>query len=150
MKKILLLFFTLFLILACNRVKEKTKETINQTGETVGKSATEFFDGVADGVEKTLECEIILSNTLIEKGLQTGKYEIKSNINDGKDNVLVLYIIFNQDFKQNLFLKAFDKKNIEIGRSKLAITGKKGDADYFEFQFNDKTDIESKSKISIE
>ena len=150
MKKILLLLVLITLLTSCNRAKEKAKETINQTGETVGKSATEFFDGVADGVEKTLECEISLSNSLIEKGLQTGKYEIKNDVNQENDNILVLYLIFNKDFKQTLYLKAFDKKNVEIGRSKLEITGKKGDADYFEFQFNDKTDIESKSKISIE
>jgi hypothetical protein len=150
MKKILLLVFSLTFLTSCNRAKEKAKETINQTGETVGKSATEFFDGVADGVEKTLECEISLSNSLIEKGLQTGKYEIKNDLNQENDNILVLYLIFNKDFKQTLYLKVFDKKSVEIGRSKLEITGKKGEADYYEFQFNDKTNIESKSKISIE
>lgn len=150
MKKIIFITTILGLFMSCNKVKETTKETINKTGETVGKSATEFFDGVSDGVEKTLECEITLSYQLIENGLKTGKYEIKSNLNNGKDNILVLYLIFDKDIDQTLYLKAFDKKNVEIGRSKLEITGKKGEAEYFEFHFNDRTDIESKSKISIE
>ncbi|CAM3869309.1 MULTISPECIES: hypothetical protein [Flavobacterium] len=150
MKKTIFITTILTLFMSCNKVKETTKETINKTGETVGKSATEFFDGVSDGVEKTLECEITLSSQLIEKGLKTGKYEVKSNLNNGKDNVLVLYLIFDKDIDQTLYLKAFDKKNVEIGRSKLEVTGKKGEAEYFDFQFNDRTDIESKSKISIE
>ncbi|VXC14720.1 conserved hypothetical protein [Flavobacterium sp. 9AF] len=149
MKNLVYILFVL-LLHSCNNVKEKTKETINKTGETVGKSATEFFDGVSDGVKKTLDCEITLSQDLIKKGLQTGKYEIKSKSNDDNDNTLILYLIFNDNFKQTLNLKAFDKENIEIGRSNLEVSGKKGSAEYFEFYFNDKTDIESKSKITIE
>jgi len=30
----------------------------------VGETATEFFEGVAEGVDKTLECEIVLSDDL--------------------------------------------------------------------------------------
>lgn len=150
MKLAIYVFFLAIFSISCNQAKEKAKETINKTGETVGKSATEFFDGVSDGVEKTLECEITLSPQLIEKGLQMGKYNIKSGTNDANDNLLVLYLIFNKDFNQTLSLKAYDKNNVEIGRSKLAIKGKMGEAEYFDFQFNSKTDIASKSKIIIE
>ena len=30
----------------------------------MGETATEFFEGVAEGVDKTLECEIVLSDDL--------------------------------------------------------------------------------------
>jgi len=56
------------LTISCNRVKDKTKETINQSGEAVGKTATEFFEGVSEGVDKTLQCEISLSQDLQDKG----------------------------------------------------------------------------------
>ena len=62
------------LMFSCDRVKKKTKETINKSGEVVGKTATEFFEGVSEGVDKTLQCEIILSPELKEKELKTGKF----------------------------------------------------------------------------
>lgn len=52
------------LCISCNRISQKAKTTINKTGETVGETATEFFEGVAEGVDKTLECEIVLSDDL--------------------------------------------------------------------------------------
>ncbi|MBU2921405.1 hypothetical protein KO504_08630 [Winogradskyella psychrotolerans] len=58
---------TLILLLSffsCDRIANKTKEGINRGGEVVGESATEFFEGVSEGVDKTLECKIILSNNL--------------------------------------------------------------------------------------
>ena len=69
----LLLTITLILFLSCDRISNKAKEGINRGGEVVGESATEFFDGVSDGVDKTLDCEIIFSEELLNKGLKNHK-----------------------------------------------------------------------------
>ncbi|WP_346882420.1 hypothetical protein [uncultured Algibacter sp.] len=53
--KLILIFMLLFT--SCDKIASKTKETINKSGETVGETATEFFEGVTEGVDKTLECE---------------------------------------------------------------------------------------------
>ena len=56
MKRISIILALLALFtLSCDRLKQKTKETINKGGETVGKTATEFLEGVTEGVEKTLD-----------------------------------------------------------------------------------------------
>ena len=81
---------------ACNRVSQKAKITINKTGEVVGETATEFFEGVAEGVDKMLECEIVLSKNLKKKGLKTGSFSIQTQKMGGNKNQLTLYVIFEE------------------------------------------------------
>jgi len=151
MKQIIKLLTLLALLtISCDRVKKKTKEAINKGGETVGKTATEFFEGVSEGVDKTLQCELTLSKDLIKKGLKTGKFSIENDSEGGKNNLLTLYLIFEKDLKAQLTIKAFDKNNLEIGRTKMKIEGKEGNAKYYDFVFDKRTYIEVKSTITIE
>ncbi len=151
MKKITLLLVILLLsISSCDKIKRKAKETIKQGGETVGKTASEFYQGVADGVEDNLKSEIILSENLKEKGLELGNFEIENQSILENDNKLILYIIFNKDFEDTVFVKAINKKGLEIGRTKLAIQSKAKNAKHYDFTFDKRTNIEAKSRIIIE
>lgn len=151
MKTIFLLLSLCTLVLfSCNRVKQETKETLNKGGETVGKTATEFFEGVSQGVEKSLQCQITLSDSLAEKGLKMGTQSIRNGLTGGTNNRIVLYLIFDKDFDSELKVKAFGKDGLEIGRSKLTVSGKAGDAGYFDIEFDKRTYIEVKSTITIE
>lgn len=141
-------FFCLFA--ACQNVSEKAKETINKGGEAVGKTATEFIDGVKEGIDKSLQCEIVLSKQLIDHGLKTGTFSIEDNANGGKNNVLTLYLIFDKDIKTAVTAKAFDKGGLEIGRAKLTVSGKAGEAAYYDFEFDKRTRIAVKSRIVLE
>ena len=145
----LLPIIMLLLFLSCDRISNKAKEGINRGGEVVGESATEFFDGVSDGVDKTLDCEIIFSEELLNRGLKKGVYDIESQP-IGNNNKLILYIIFEKDFSKELIAKAYNKKNQEIGRTKVMVEGKAGDAIYFDFLFDKRTDIGYRNKIVIE
>ncbi|MFT3740475.1 MAG: hypothetical protein QM786_17135 [Breznakibacter sp.] len=149
-KTIISLATTVCFLMACNQVSEKTKETINKGGEAVGKTATEFIDGVKEGIDKSLQCEIELAKPLIEKGIKTGKFTIEDNPNGGKNNVLTLYMIFDRDFKAPILAKAFDKSGLEIGRAKLTVVGKAGEAGYYDFVFDQRTRIPVKGKITLE
>jgi hypothetical protein len=144
-------FSVLILFLSsCNGFKEKTKETINNGGETVGKTATEFFEGVSEGVDKTLQCELRLSKDLSEKGLKTGKFLIANDSLGNENNVVSLYLIFEKDFKGTVQVKVTDKNGLESGRVKTAIEGKAGEGKYYDFIFDKRANIEVKSKITIE
>jgi len=143
----LLVLFTLF---SCERVKKKTQDTINAGGEAVGKSATEFVEGVSEGIDKTLEAKIQLSPSLKKKGISTGKYSISNNPQGGNDNMLTLYLIFDKDFNDVVYIRVFDKNGLETGRAKLEVQGNKGDANYFDFTFNERTEIEYRSLIVVE
>ena len=149
MKHLILILSAMMLLASCGRVKEKAKETINKGGETVGKTATEFFEGVSAGIDKTLECELSLSDTLLNKGLKTGKFSIES-VAGGINNQLTVYLIFNKDFNSSVTAKTFDKSGLEAGRVKIDITGKADEAGYFDFVFDKRTKIEVKSKIILE
>jgi len=151
MKQLLVIAISIILLSAsCSRIKEKTKSVINKSGETVGKSATEFFEGVSEGVEKTLECDIRLSKELIESGVSTGKYTIMNDTNSVNRNLLTIYLIFEKDFKQKVTVKALDKAGLEIGRTSAQVSMKSGQTAYFDFIFDKRTDIEVRSIIEIE
>ena len=145
----IIVLMTLFII-SCDQVKNKTKSTINKGGEVVGKTATEFIEGVSEGVDRTLQCEISLSDKLINNGVKTGKYSIENSQLGGENNVFVVYLIFDKALNAPITVKAFDKKGIEIGRSKLDVAGKAGDAGYYEFEFDKRTYIEARGKLILE
>lgn len=147
---------TLIIILAsvsvcfwsCQEVSEKAKETINKTGETVGRTGSEFFQGVSEGIDKGSECKLELSQELIHKGLEPGKFYVKDSL--GKNNVISIYLIFANDIKEQVLLKVVDSKGLEYGRTTQEVSGKKNEARFFDFVLDKRTDIESKSTILLE
>ena len=148
--KLYILLFSAVMISSCERPSKKTQETINAGGEAVGKSATEFVEGVPEGIDKTLEAKLKMSPSLKDKGITTGKYEITDNPLGGKNNLLTLYLIFERDFKEIVYVQVFDKNGLETGRAKLQVKGNKGDAEYFDFIFGKRVEIETKSLIVVE
>lgn len=144
-------FLVCLFLAACsgNSVKEKTKEAINKTGETVGKGASEFFDGVADGVSDRFKCKVELTPAILEKGLEVGKVRINGS-DSGSAHMLSVYFIFNNDVDQDVTIKAFDEENKEYGRINGKISGKKGDARFVDFVFDKSTSIETNSLFKFE
>jgi hypothetical protein len=141
---------SILFISSCNDAAKNTKEAINKTGEKVGKSATEFFEGVSEGIDQTLQCDISLSQDLKDKGLESGKFEITNDSQGGHHNVLTLYIIFNKNFKGRISAKVFDKNGTECGRTLIPVEGVEGNAGYFDFTFDKRTRIEARSRITLE
>ena len=127
---------------------QKAKETINKGGEAVGETATEFIEGVSEGVDRTLECKISLSEKRINEGIKTGKFYIEDEGNS-KDNKLVIYIITEKALNDTLTFTVKDKKGVEFGCEKLVLNTKAGDASYYDVIFDARTDIEAKSTIEI-
>ena len=143
------LFLSLIFVLnSCDFLKDKSKQAINKTGEVAGKTATEFVEGVGHGIDESLSLTIDLSEELLSAGLETGAYLTESR-NEGTDNVLSLYVIFNNDFSDTLSVKVFNKDGLEMGRTKTMVEGKKGTAAYFDFEFDKRTNIESKGKVTV-
>ena len=149
MFKIILSSILILIMISCNKIKDKTKETINKSGEKIGQGASEFFEGMADGVEKTLRCNLEVSENLKSKGLEIGNYNITDSDSGGTNNKLNAYIIFNKNFSDTVFAKAFNKDNLETGRSNIILEGKKGDAKYVDFNFQKLSNIGTKSKVIL-
>ena len=138
-----------FICFSCSHVKEKTKSAIKKSGGIVGESVGEFGKGLSEGVEKTFKINIIASEAITEKGVSFGKITLRNSVGSS-DNILNVYLIFDQDFNDTLSLKVFDNENLEMGRTSTVVSAKKGEADFFEFQFNKKTNIDSDSRIFME
>ena len=146
--KIKVLAAVLALCMACH-VKEKAKEAINQTGEAVGQSASEFVKGVSSGIDKSFDSKIDLSGAMHNQGIGLGKCFVKSGDNH-LENILVAYFIFEKDVKQTAHVKVFDAQGLEYGRTTVALQAKAGDARFVELVFDPNTKLESKSKFVIE
>jgi hypothetical protein len=134
---------------SCNWAKEKTKETVNKTGEVIGKAGSEFANGVSQGVEKSFENEVKISEQLTKQGLQTGKILI-SGTDSTTDNILTAYLIFNDNIAREVTVKVFSSTGQEYGRVKQKIKGQKGEANYVDFVFDKRTNIDGKGTIQFE
>lgn len=147
--RILFLFIFSISLLSCDWAKQKAKNAANKTGEVVAKTGSEFADGVKKGVEKTFQTQAILSEDLKSKGLQTGKILI-SETDSATDNVLTIYLIFDEDIDQNITAKVLDENGQEYGRATVLVKGQKGEAKYVDFVFDNRTNIDSKGTVKID
>jgi hypothetical protein len=147
MKKYILLSILSICLMGCS--SSTIKEGINKAGDVTGQATGEFVEGVTQGVKKAFDVKIDLPQNLTEQGIQFGKTTVSSD-SMGNDNLLTVYIIFNKDYSGPLTAKAFDHNALEMGRVTQTITGKKNEAQYFEFRFDKRTNIDSNSKLTIE
>jgi hypothetical protein len=134
-------------LVACS--SESIKEKINKAGNIAGQATGEFVEGAAKGIEKAFDVKVAIDKALESKGIQFGKCTV-CNDTVGIDNLLVVYVIFNQDFKGTLTAKAFDENALEMGRVGVALEGKKNEAKYIEFHFDKRTNIDSNNRLVIE
>lgn len=142
-----LLAVTVSLMTACSSCS--TKDKINKVGDVTGQAMGEFAAGMAHGVEKAIEIKVDLPANLTNQGIKLGKTTVSCD-SVGKDNLLVVYMIFDKDFSGSLTAKAVDNKGLEMGRTTASVTAKKNEAKYVEFHFDKWTNIDSDSKLTIE
>lgn len=155
MKKVILAVSVLILS-ACNlgsTIANTTEEVANKTaatkaGEILGGSTRSFADGVGEGLDKAGNSSIKLSENLSKKGIKLGGHKIETL--SGNDNKISIYFIFEEDFTGIITVKAFDKQMQEVGRVKQELSGKKDDAGYIDFVFDERTNIDPKYTITIE
>jgi hypothetical protein len=148
------LFITVFvpgLLMSCDSetVKEKAKNTINNTGKSLGRGTSQFFKGVKEGVDKTLGCKVELSPALQKLGVGTGKFFIAQS-KGATDNILTVYLIFDKDVNRKISTRVYDRKGREYGRATTIVEGKAGEADYVDFVYSPRTEIEGRSKFVLE
>ena len=147
--KYALFFLVAVIFTACDKVKTGTKDAIDKTAETAGKVGSDIITKVGEGVEKSLQCEAVLSEQLKSNGLKTGKMIFAAQ-KDATDNILSMYFIFDNDFASTINVKAFDEKGLEYGRTSTLVKDKKGTAGYVDFIFDKKVNLENKSKFIFE
>lgn len=160
MKKVLILCTALAIAIACkeeteNEVERKTENAVEKGeaalekgGEALKKTANKAADKFNDLIDRNMNCTLELSEELKSKGLSTGKFYIEEGAN-GKDNKLVVYLISEKDYNGEAKVKVINKNGLELGRSTVKLNRKAGDAGYEDVVFDERTDIESRSTITI-
>jgi hypothetical protein len=146
--KYLLIILTVTFV-SCNWAKQKTKETVNKTGEVVAKTGSEFVNGVSKGIEKTFQNDVLFSDQLKKQGLKTGKIIIHGT-DSTTDNILTTYLIFDNNVDQDITIKIFSDEGQEYGRVTQHITGQKNEAKYVDFIFDKRINIDGKGKLVFE
>jgi hypothetical protein len=149
MKQLLLPAALLCLLTACDWAKRKTKETVHKTGEVVAKAGSEFADGVAKGVEKTFTNEVTIAEPLAKQGFKTGRISFHGT-DSSRDNILTVYVIYDNNIDRQITAKVYDDNQQEYGRTSLKVKGNKGEAQYVDFVFDKRTNIDSKGMVSFE
>lgn len=136
------------LVSSCNWAETKTKQALNKGGELAGSAATEVIEGVTTGVERTWKVEVELSSELKARGLQLGRTQVVSD-EQGRDNRLVIYLSTDKGLRDTLSAIALDKDMLEMGRTTLVVDAPPNSGDHYVLQFQDRTDLERKSRVVI-
>ena len=136
-------------LFSCERVKEKASGAIDSGAQAVGRTASDVVNNIDKGISESSSLNIELSEGLKKDGLSFGKYYFGHD-KEGHENIISLYLITDQDLSRDLSLKLFDKKGVEMGRTSLKISQKKGQAAYHDFVFDPKIKFEYQGKLIIE
>ena len=139
--KYLLILSVCLSVFSCN---------FNKSGKALGESASEFVEGVSDGVKTTFENQLVISDPLKNKGIETGKVLIENDSLGHSLNVVTVYMIFSKDFNSKITAKVEDKNGNESGRLIKEVKAKSGEAKYVDFVFDGRTEIDAKSKITMD
>ena len=147
MKKVILFLITIGLNTSCRT--DSGNEKLANASKNVGQSAAKVVSGLKTGIEKVAKINIELSENLKNRGLSLGKTKLDSK-NGGRHNMLNVYVIFDKKINKNVILKVYNNQNEEIGRTKSLISGEAGEAKYFDFIFDKRTNIDRDYKIVME
>lgn len=147
MHRLFILVAVLISTISCS--SDSIKKKMNKAGQIAGSATGEFVEGAAKSIEDAFDVHVEIKEELKAKGLELGKCSL-SNGTEGKDNLLIVYVIFNEDFDGTVMAKAHDNQMLEMGRVQLPLTGAKNEAKFIEFHFDKRTNIDSDSKLTIE
>ncbi|MDW8851346.1 hypothetical protein SD960_14670 [Flavobacterium sp. MMLR14_040] len=166
MKKIVLLFSAVTLLVSCMSKEEKMKEAetdgneaiavkskliegagkaLQEEGKAAAKSASKGIGDVIKGINSGMSESINNSKVIADPGFTANFDECKAEKIYGADaekhKKVTIYLIAKKDFKGKILLKAFNEDKKEIGRSNMEVSIKKDDAKYVDFEFDERTHL---------
>lgn len=133
------------LLAGCDKQDESVAK---QAGDKVGQVVTEFASGVGQGVDKSMEVTVELSEALTGRGVEMTMS--KSLGMDPTRKGISVYLISSQPLKTSLMAKALNKEGQEIGRSVVDVEFGADDAQYVAFPFDAKMDTQLVERYHID
>lgn len=137
------LAFLILFACSCDRAKQGAKDALNTGGQIAGTAASEVLEGVATGVENTWDVSVELDPALTARGISMGRTTVTS------DNQLSVYLIATTAITDTLTAIAIEKDGVESGRAQVVVALEAGSANYFDIQFQERTDLKRKSTVMI-
>jgi hypothetical protein len=129
------------ILTSCDRLRNST--------EKIGETAGDMVKGIETGVKKARAINVKYKESLASRGITNGKVSLK-NDKEGTDNLLSIYLIFSKRFKGKVSAKVYDNQGLEMGRSFVKIDVQGGDAGFYDFHFDKRTNIDRDGKIVLE
>lgn len=126
---------------SCDRLSNST--------EKIGETAGDMVKGIETGVKKARAINLNYTKSLTEKGISNGKVTLR-NDKEGTDNLLSVYLIFSKKFRGKIVAKAYDNQGLEMGRSSIRVEAQDGDAGFYDFHFDKRTNIDRDGRIVLE
>ncbi len=130
--------------------EKKSGNIVGSAGDKIGQSVGNFAKGVKEGVEKVSGPQIQLSDALIASKITAGK-AIINDTKEGKDNKLSIYLIFDSNAPlTTVIAKVYDNNDLEMGRTTIQVKPKAGDAGYYDFLFDARTNLDNDCRIVLD
>lgn len=124
-------------------------DRLNNSTEKIGETAGGIVKGIETGVKKARAINLNYTESLTEKGISNGKVTLR-NDKEGTDNLLSVYLIFSKKFRGKIIAKAYDNQGLEMGRSSIKVEVQNGDAGFYDFHFDKRTNIDRDGRIVLE
>lgn len=124
-------------------------DRLSNTTEKIGETAGGMVKGIETGVKKARAINLSYTESLTEKGISNGKVTLR-NDKEGTDNLLSIYLIFSKKFRGKIIAKAYDNQGLEMGRSSIKVEAQAGDAGFYDFHFDKRTNIDRDGRIVLE
>ncbi len=137
-----------FCVICFSCATEEGNEKLANASEKVGKSTANAVKGIKKGIEKVAQINIEVSESLKNRGVSTGKVKLDSK--GGRHNLLNIYMIFDKNINRNISLKVYDSDGVELGRAKTLVKGIEGEAQFVDFIFDKRTNIDRDNKVVME
>jgi hypothetical protein len=125
-------------------------DKLSNSTEKIGETAGDMVKGIETGVKKARAINLSYTESLTEKGISNGKVTLKNDKAGGTDNLLSVYLIFSKKFRGKILAKAYDNQGLEMGRSSIKVDAQDGDAGFYDFHFDKRTNIDRDGRIVLE
>ena len=124
-------------------------DRLSSSSEKIGQTAGDVVKGIESGVKKARAVNVTYTESLTNKGISNGKVTLK-NDKEGTDNLVSIYLIFSKKFKGKITAKAYDNEGLEMGRSLIKAEVDGGEAGFYDFHFDKRTNIDRDGRIVLE
>ncbi|MGD9127632.1 MAG: hypothetical protein PVH19_09665 [Planctomycetia bacterium] len=145
MKKYLIVLALIFPVAFCG-CGDDEESVATKLGNQVGNSVTDFAQGVGEGVDEKMKVPVEVNQKMLDRGLKSTV--AKWTIEDAKKGISV-YIVAETAFEGTLIVKAYDKDDLEIGRTEADVVLGDDDAKHVLFAFPDNVDTQLVKKYRI-